>query len=41
MLAEAKEIAIFSRFKQMGRKYVSRCYMSSNLAMVQMLEKEL
>jgi hypothetical protein len=34
MLAEAKEIPIFSRFKQFGRKYVS-----SNHPMVQLLEE--
>jgi hypothetical protein len=30
MLAEAKNIPIFSRFRQLGRNYVSRCYTSSN-----------
>jgi hypothetical protein len=39
MLAEAKETPIFSRFKQFGRKYVSRCYTSSNHPMVQLLEE--
>jgi hypothetical protein len=35
MLAEAKEIPIFSRFRQLRRNYVSRCYTSSNHPMVQ------
>jgi hypothetical protein len=41
MLAEAKEISIFSRFKQLGRNYmyVSSCYMLSNHPMVQLLEE--
>jgi hypothetical protein len=37
MLAEAKEIPIFCKFKQLGRNYVSRCYTSSNHPMVQLL----
>jgi hypothetical protein len=39
MLAEAKEIPVFCRFKQFGRNYVSRCYTSSNHPMVQLPEK--
>jgi hypothetical protein len=39
MLAEAKEIPIFSRFRQLGRNYVSRCYTSSNHPMIQLLEE--
>jgi hypothetical protein len=39
MLADVKEIPIFSRFKQLGRKYVSRCYTSSNHPVVQLLEE--
>jgi hypothetical protein len=39
MLAEAKEIAIFSRFRQLGRNYMSRCYASSNHPIVQLLEE--
>jgi hypothetical protein len=39
MLVEAKEIPIFSRFKHLGRNYVSRCYTSNNHPMVQLLEE--
>jgi hypothetical protein len=39
MLAEAKEIPVFSRFKQMGRNYVSRCYTLSSHPVVQLLEE--
>jgi hypothetical protein len=39
MLTEAKEIPVFSRFRQSGRNYVSRCYTSNNHAMVQLLEE--
>jgi hypothetical protein len=39
MLAEAKEIPVFSRFKQLGRNNVSRCSTSSNDPMVQLLEE--
>jgi hypothetical protein len=39
MIAEAKEIQIFSRFKQLGRNYMSRCYTSSNHQMVRLLEE--
>jgi hypothetical protein len=39
MLSKAKEIPIFSRFKQLGRNYMSRCYMSSNHPSVQLLEE--
>jgi hypothetical protein len=39
MLAEAKEIPIFSRFRQLGRNYVFMCYTSSNHPMVQLLEE--
>jgi hypothetical protein len=39
MLTEAKEIPTFSRFKQLGRNCVSRCYTSSNHTMVQLLEE--
>jgi hypothetical protein len=34
MLAEAKDIPICCRFKQLGGNYVSRCYTSSNHPMV-------
>jgi hypothetical protein len=39
MLAEAEEIPIFTRFGQLGRNCVSRCYTSSNYPMVQLLEE--
>jgi hypothetical protein len=39
MLTEAKEILIFCRFKQLGGNYVSRCYLSSDHPMFQLLEK--
>jgi hypothetical protein len=39
MLAEAKGIPMFSRFRQLGRNYVSRCYTSTNHPMVQLLEE--
>jgi hypothetical protein len=39
MLAEATEIPIFSRFRQLGRNYMSRCYTSSNHPMVHLLEE--
>jgi hypothetical protein len=39
MLAEAKEIPIFCRFKEYGRKYVSRCCTSSNNSMAKLLEE--
>jgi hypothetical protein len=39
MLAEAKEIQIISRFKQLGRNYVSRCCTSNNHPMIQLLEE--
>jgi hypothetical protein len=39
MLGEAKEIPFFSRFKQLGMNYVSRCYTSSNHPMVLLLEE--
>ncbi|PNF30200.1 hypothetical protein B7P43_G08428 [Cryptotermes secundus] len=39
MLAEAKEVPIFSRFKQLGKNYVSRCYTSTNHPMIQLLEE--
>jgi hypothetical protein len=39
MLAEAKEIPIFSRFKHSERNYVARCYTSSNNPMVQLVEE--
>jgi hypothetical protein len=39
MLAGAKVIPIFRRFKQLRRNYVSRCYTSSNHPMVQLLEE--
>jgi hypothetical protein len=39
MPAEAKEIPVFIRFKQLGRNYVSRCYTSSIHPMVQLLEE--
>jgi hypothetical protein len=39
MLAEAKEIPIFSRFRQLGRNYMSRCYTSRNHSMVELLEE--
>jgi hypothetical protein len=39
MLAEAKEIPIFSRLKQLGRNCVSRCYTSNNHPMVELLEE--
>jgi hypothetical protein len=39
MLAEAKEIPVFSRFRQLGRNYMSRRYTSSNHPMVQLLEE--
>jgi hypothetical protein len=39
MLAEAKDIPIFSRFKQLGRNYVSRCYTSSTHPMIQLLDE--
>jgi hypothetical protein len=39
MLAEAKEIPIFSRIGQLGRNYMSRCHTSSNHPMVQLLER--
>jgi hypothetical protein len=38
VLAKAKAIPIFSRFKQLGRNYMSTCYTSSN-PMVQLLEE--
>jgi hypothetical protein len=39
MLAEAKEIPIFSRLKQLGRNYMSKCYKSSKHPIVQLLEE--
>jgi hypothetical protein len=39
MLAEVKEIPIFSRFKQLRRNCVSRCCTSSNHPMIQLLEE--
>jgi hypothetical protein len=39
MLAEAKEIPNFIRLRQLERNYVSRCYMSINHKMVQLLEE--
>jgi hypothetical protein len=39
MLAEAKDIPIFCRLKQLGRNYVSRCYTSITHTMVQLLEE--
>jgi hypothetical protein len=39
MLAEAKEVPIFCRFKQLERNYGSRYYTSSNHPMVQLLEE--
>jgi hypothetical protein len=36
-LAEAKEIQIFQRFRQLGTNYVPTCYKSSNQQMVQLL----
>jgi hypothetical protein len=37
MLAEAKEIPVFSRYRQLAKNYVSRCYTSSNHPTVQLL----
>jgi hypothetical protein len=39
VLAGAKKIPNFSRFKQLGKNYVSRCYTSTNHPMVQLLEE--
>jgi hypothetical protein len=39
MLAEAEEIPIFTRFGQLGRNCVSRCYTSNNHQMVLLLEE--
>jgi hypothetical protein len=39
MLAEAKEIPIFSRFRQLGRNYMYWCHTSSNHPMAQLLEE--
>jgi hypothetical protein len=39
MLAKAKEIAIFSRLKKLGRNYVTRFYSSTNNPTIQLLEE--
>jgi hypothetical protein len=39
LLAEAKEIPIFSRFRELGMNYVSRCYTLSSHPTVQLLEE--
>jgi hypothetical protein len=39
MLAEAKEIPIFNRFRQLGGNYMSRFHMLRNHSLVQLLEE--